>query len=1057
MRKKLFLITVITALLFTMCGLTALADETDLTVNEQYATRNGIELEMSKAVTAVPAVQITERETGDVINTAVSITENDGKRIKIALTDGAKLDLDKIYNISVTGITDGTSTLSFDKILGFKTLFKDDFEGYNSFSDLHEKYYYSHANGSMDFDASVADIDTDENGNKRVIIKKRNLYNNGNDAFLTPKGLNEADFDNYVLDYDAIRADTGVFRTVVGQQSKYQSYSVATETASKKINVKLLKGDGAAVSTETDEIITDDTASITQIVGITGDAATNVYRLYVNNNCLKAFPAVYNWTLKYEYPYGSFGFSGGTYPVEGTVWYDANQYCYVDNIFAYKPVWRNADDLLTIGLKYATRNGIEINTNKALTTAPTAVIKDITSKKVITSTVSLDNENKRIKIALSDEKFDVNGVYAVSISGITDGIDSLDFNKVLTFKTLFKDDFESYESFSDLQNNYVYNNKAVGGVSYDETVASVDTDESGNKRLKLSKRNFGNNDDAFIMPSKLDQTAFDSYVLEYDAIRAKTGALRTAVGQVNKYIEPVYTETQSDGRIHIRVNSDGLWLNSNITDDTTAMTQIVDLNNKAYRLYAQNNCLLSNDSVNYIWKYGSFGFSGGTYPVEGTEWYDNNQYCYVDNILAYKPLWIDATEIDLGVSGYMLSAKLLTVTYNSNILESTITNGISLTANGADVETVKTLASDGKTVTVTPVLPLEAGKVYLLTANGIADNMGNSAGAFVKKFVIEDLWNDDFSGYITKNDLDSNYTMMPTQQYADGKLIESKTQKPSDNTGVAIENGKLKLTGDNMGIYTITPFIQYPNRHNWNKDYIMEVDFDRVSAADGLQIYHHAYYQTFQTGIFGGNFLEFYTDNSTSCIHNQLRGWTNANRYNTIDNAAARSLMFRIDGTKLSVYDNDSLFVQNTNDNIPNIEEGDFAFKASAGSEYLIDNVRVYKINEYDDKLGMLILSDKIENGTATGEVCVYNTTSADLSNYRIYTAVYDGSNKLLGLGEVANTVKIEPGKAFSFEYSIPVSNYKTAIYVRAFLWDSENVMTPKAENYTEYVRIVAE
>ena len=396
------------------------------------------------------------------------------------------------------------------------------------------------------------------------------------------------------------------------------------------------------------------------------------------------------------------------------------------------------------------------------------------------------------------------------------------------------------------------------------------------------------------------------------------------------------------------------------------------------------------------------------------------------------------TAEDILVTDSMISAKLINITYTNKVTEASAKNLISLTANGETVETSVTLSKDGKTVSVKPASPLTEGKLYVLTSNGVSDMSGNASPLYTKKFIIEDILNDNFDSYAQTSELDKKYTVMPTQSYP---VTEVTQQKPSENSGVSLQNGKLKLTSE-LGLKNVfTIFEKYPTRNEWDKDYIFEADIERISAKDGLAVYFHTSYASASTGLYdGSNFIKFYTENNEARMRNRLHGFTENKEWLPTEGMAERSMMFRVDGNTLSVYNNDSLLLQNSSNPL-NVGTGEFAFQLE-NSEYLIDNIRAYKVREITDNELKLELFDARQSADiANAKITIANNTGADIADALLFIGFYDDANKLIGTQLVPIT-SLENGKADVYSRSIAAS--VNCRYTRAFLWNGS--MRPLAE-----------
>ena len=1075
MKKRLFLITLITALVFTMCGLTALADEETLAVSAFYATEDCIELETNLAVTSTPTAEITDRSSNEVktANVAVEssklydnatlLTDSDNKRIKITLADG-KYDLSKSYLVKVSV---GGSVI-FEKILSFNVLFQDDFEGYADTNAMLAKwdtfYKYQWDWHNMAATEEYIAINTEANGNNRLVFKKR--YNG---SVLTNKDVtvDTKQYDSYVLSYDVENARKGQLGTYVNCSVPWDYYAGYSEWATGDITrVSYGEGDNYWANNEL-KALDDTKTTVTQITKRT-TAASDVQRYYYNGVFQWQVPSAYNnKNFKYLGDTGYFGFMGSVN--DNT---SEDNYLYLDNIKAYKPIFRDIADILAISDEFATEACVELEMSSAVTTAPAVEIKNNVTGETISAAVSLENSGKRIKITPANGKFDLESSYTINVSNITDGFDTLEFNKVLYFNVLFQDDFEGYSDTNAMLAKWDMFRKNVWFTSNDmaatEEYIAINTEANGNNRLVFKKRYNGS-----VLTNKdvtVDTKQYDSYVLSYDVENARKGQLGTYVNcSVPWDYYAGYSEWSTGNVTRVSYGEgEQYWANDELKalDDTkTTVTQITKRTTAAsdVQRYYYNGVFqwqvpsaYNNKSFKYIGDTGYFGFMGST---ENNASEDN--YLYLDNIKAYKAVWAEPVVNTVEISDSMLSAKFIEIEYSSNITAVSAQKNITLTANGADVPMSVSVKADGKTALITPEEPLKTGKLYILKADGVSDIYGNASGTFTKKFVVEDLFYDDFSAYASTADLDAKYTMVP-QQNNEGK----PTKKPSDSdSGVSLKNGALNITSA-MGDYTVTPLIRYPQRKKWDANYIFEADIERVSEKDSLQIYDYAIYGVNfeEGGVMAGRYLNIYywqvdAGYAMNCFVNNLtwnvRG-ADAPNPQGLD-TADRNLMFRIDNRVLSVYNNKSLCFKDESNPI-DVSDADFAIRASktAGepsydTEYNIKSLRAYKIHEIsEDKVTLRPLNSSKKDNAVNGEFMIVNNTNANIENATLYVAVLDKyvQNKVIGIQTISIPV-LEAGKAEAYNCTINVTSGE-ANMVMGYLWDGE--MHPLADLNGDFI-----
>ena len=1086
MKKRLFLITLITALVFTMCGLTALADEETLAVSAFYATEDCIELETNLAVTSTPTAEITDRSSNEVktANVAVEssklydnatlLTDSDNKRIKITLADG-KYDLSKSYSVKVSV---GGSVI-FEKILSFNVLFQDDFEGYADTNAMLAKWdMFRKFQGTWDDMAATEEyiaLNAEENGNNRLVFKKHR-----DNSVLTNKDVtdNTSQYDSYVLSFDVENARKGKLYTFVNCTVPWNGlYAGSTEWGTwqwgNTAGVCLGNAKQYWANTELNNL-NNEKKTVTQITERTV-GENDILRYYYDGIFQWEVPAEYDGT-KFKY-YGEtagsiqhtgyFGFMGSVN--DNT---SEDNYLYLDNIKAYKPIFRDIADILAISDEFATEACVELEMSSAVTTAPAVEIKNNVTGEMVSAAVALENSGKRIKITPANGKFDLESSYTINVSNITDGFDTLEFNKALYFNVLFQDDFEGYADTTAMLKKWDMFRKCQWFQWYDmaatEEYIALNTEANGNNRLVFKKRYNGS-----VLTNKdvtVDTKQYDSYVLSYDVENARNGQLGMYVNcSVPWDYYTGYSEWSTGNVTRVSYGEgDNYWANDELkalNDTKTTVTQITERTAAAsdVQRYYYNGVFqwqvpsaYNNKNFKYIGDTGYFGFMGST---ENNASEDN--YLYLDNIKAYKAVWAEPVVKTVEVSDSMLSAKFIEIEYSSEITAVSAQKNITLTANGSDVPMSVSVKADGKTALITPEEPLKTGKLYILKADGVSDIYGNASGTFTKKFVVEDLFYDDFSTYASTADLDAKYTMVP-QQNNDKK----PTKKPSDSdSGVSLKNGALNITSA-MGDYTVTPLIRYPQRKKWDANYIFEADIERVSEKDSLQIYDYAIYGVNfeEGGVMAGRYLNIYywqvnAGLAMNCFVNNLtwnvRG-ADAPNPQGLD-TADRNLMFRIDNRVLSVYNNKSLCFKDEANPI-DVSDADFAIRASktAGepsydTEYNIKSLRAYKIHEIsEDKVTLRPLNSSKKDNAVNGEFMIVNNTNANIENATLYVAVLDKyvQNKVIGIQTISIPV-LEAGKAEAYNCTINVTSGE-ANMVMGYLWDGE--MHPLADLNGDFI-----
>mgnify|MGYP001031356628 CR=1 FL=1 len=344
-RKKLLVmaLTALTALPFNAFTMRALAEE-NLTLTAKYATEYAIELEFSKTITLDGVTPVITPDGGEMTVGEVSL-ENNGTRLRITLPKGEKFELDKKYTIDLLGLKDANSLVSFSSDLILKNLFQDDFESYADTAEMQANWnmFRRYSGGGWE-DVNTAEtgetyiaLNIAEDDNKRLVFKKRQ-----DNKILTNRQVldNFSEYDSYVLSYDAENARSGQLGTYINCSVPWDYYAGYSEWANHPsghiTRVSFGSGDNYWANTELKAL--DDTKTTVTLVTERTTSASDVQRYYYNGAFQWQVPSAYNnISFKYIGDTGYFGFMGSQSTNESS-----NNYLYIDNIKAYKPIWDNS-------------------------------------------------------------------------------------------------------------------------------------------------------------------------------------------------------------------------------------------------------------------------------------------------------------------------------------------------------------------------------------------------------------------------------------------------------------------------------------------------------------------------------------------------------------------------------------------------------------------------------------------------------------------------------------------------------------------------------------------
>ncbi len=712
--------------------------------------------------------------------------------------------------------------------------------------------------------------------------------------------------------------------------------------------------------------------------------------------------------------------------------------------------------------QYATEDFIELELNRAADEIPKVTVTDRFDNTEISAEVTLENCGKRIRISPQSGKFNLSHSYFVK--AVLKG--KVLFDKAVVFEMLFQDDFEGYGTNDELHTSWNYFNKLENNESNrmeatDETVSLYT--EGTNTVMKLTAAK----SDWFLVNKNAEENAlkYDSYILSYEVTNGRSGQLQTVINQPHKFTGYCGTvrwgtwipwegaaELPSTGITKTGVNQI-IWANealAELQNEKIRITEISERNapsvNDVLRFYYNGSFkyeIPENEDFKYAGDYGAFGFASGNGAV------------YLDNIKAYKAVWSATKNQDFDVSDYTLTARKMNITFDGYVDEASAKRNIKLMQNNTAVNTVININHDGKTVEISPSDDLVDGVVYTLSASGVTDRYGNEAPAFFRSFVIDYLWNDDFSKYTSTKQLDEKYKLLEVQ------TDNAQQKKPSDDdSGVSIQDGMLNITSD-MGRFAFTPSIGYPKRSEWDDSYIFEIDTVRASEKDNLQIYDYAIWNEKgeSGGVMAGRYLHLYfweraAGISQECYVNNLTWNVRGDLYDeTGADSAERSLLFRIDNKILSIYNNGKLFFRDNSKPV-SVDASDFAIRASQtatysggtpyDTEYNIKRILAYKVHEVSLENKILYASAFKDAAGVYGEVCVNNTQSGDLTNFSLITGAYDRGGRLLALSEM-DIDNAKAGQKNYYNYSIATDS---DIYtLKCFMWDKTSCMKPLAES----------
>ena len=712
--------------------------------------------------------------------------------------------------------------------------------------------------------------------------------------------------------------------------------------------------------------------------------------------------------------------------------------------------------------KYAAEDCIELELSRAAEKIPEVTVTELSSDSALDVTATLENDGKRIRIEPTSGQLDLTKSYGVK--AVLDGRTLID--SAVSFDVLFSDDFENYSTNDELHESWNYFNKLENNVSNritatDET-ASLYTD-GANTSMRLTSAGA----DWFLVNTKAEANAkkYDSYILSFEVTNGRDGKLQTTVNQPHKFVGYCGTVQWgtwipwTDGPIwpSTAIVKNGInqsiWANNELKElqnEKIKVTQISERNaqlvNDVLRFYYDGDFkyeVPESEGFKYSGDYGAFGFASGQNEL------------YLDNIKAYKAIWNIVNNKDFNVSGYTLTARKISVTYDDYVSEASAKNNIKLTKNNNAVSASIAINHNGKTVEITPSGDLEDGAVYTIAANGVTDRYNNAAPDFSRSFVIDYLWNDDFSKYTSAEELDQNYKLLEVQK------TDAQEKKPSDtDSGVSIQDGMLNIKSD-MGSYALTP-LGNSNAGEWDDSYILEIDTERVSEKDNLQIFDYAIRSGIgdRGGVMAGRYLHIYFWESSpgalrDCYVNNLTWNVRGDLYSdTGAELAERNLLFRIDNKVLSIYNNGELFFRDDNKEVSAVNT-DFAIRASQtptysggtpyDTEYNIKRILAYKVHEVSGSREMLYATAFFQTNGVYGEICIDNTQDADLTDFSLAAGAYDKNGRLVALTET-DADKAYAGQKNYYRYGIAAGS---DIYtVKCFLWDKTKFLKPLADAY---------
>ncbi len=1019
MKKRFLSLMLMLALMLTLCIIPTGAEGTALTLDFYNVVTSGMTLEFSNALTSITGDVTTEDGTslGATFNITVDEAASNTNVAHVTLTE--KMDITKNYFLNFTA-TDDANTLTATKLITFDVIVNDDFSSYSSLEAMTDSYI-----GRIDGSApSVTDESMGfefDSENGRVKLTK-------SDKFLRAKAVNT---QHNTIEFDVESVDGTTFpsymmhvRMVDGEFENYArilSYYSGYFQFFDQGNFSLSDAELTAKKSYT--------ISRKQYNKNGNNGSLNYYSIYSDSE-LKREATMDNADVTLYNTH--FAISAWSTPI------------YFDNLKVYTAAMEDYSALELTGEKYLT-SGITLSLNKAVSGAAATITNGADN---ISAMVTANGNNLIIK---PETNFELDKNYKISVNGLTDGVSTITYDKVFKFEKLFADSFDyaTNEEFAAAYKIRNYGNgytpsltsfKLSGDYASRGTYIAdlVDGQMVIHGNLGVYGAAYA---DYFIIPAVTNENAFTDYVLEYDVTNANSGQLDVTArqGEYNVSGEKLRYLSFSDTFLYNGNWNDALAMtdaktNVAVSMETSGTTETVSwYYNGVHKLTASGD--MFRDS------YGLFGFrKNGANDVD----------VYIDNLKAYKPVVLNASEIPVvEMEDYTITSKYIKVDFTSPVVESELQSAVTVTSLGEAVATTKTLENSGKTLVIKPESgAFEMDKEITLTIDGLHDENYTTLQLFQKRFMLEKFWAEDFENCETINDLNGDYNVA---------MQAAVPETVSDNAShfeIDVEddgNKRLKLAGyaDNGAF---THMASYPQRANW-KDLIMEADI----ATDSTWNLDVFYKMSYVSGAFDwddstSKGIRFFSDWTLNTLPFTPTDTITAipNQYPGLNTDKESSLLILPEDGILTVYKNEKLYLSQ-----PYVEEGvsegEFGFRLNAGNgvPQYVDNIKMYKVVDFNEDIATFILSAAKNDKKVNGSISVNSYTGENVPSSTLIVAAYSENNKLIDIEVIPLS---EENDAIIRNYELDFDSEEPVV-INAFLWNSLESMTSISNSVKKSVK----
>lgn len=676
----------------------------------------------------------------------------------------------------------------------------------------------------------------------------------------------------------------------------------------------------------------------------------------------------------------------------------------------------------------------------------------------VSATASQVGDDAKVWNLKLGDKMDITKKYILDFTAVPSdatAYTALSAREAITFNVLWNDDFSSYSSIDDVQNNYSLrdnnNNKVNDWGSF-----SLDT---ANHRIKIgNKPMFPNGFSYGTLHGKY-------YTMEADMSNVENNSAQIYYSTYVAYDQPANILLSRDMiRQYSLPDGNSTKLKQPFTDKTLANVSYtvpenptITISTMKY-LNADTEALqISVDGDTAVYETGTFNFTFDKRYVAMKSFWGG---FYLNSLKMYKATMQDVSEF--GIDSCEITSKFIKVNLTG---EPATTPNVSVVSLGDDVAVNTTVS--GNTIVIKPAsgsFPLD--REILVSIPQIEDSYGQTVNVD-KKFKLASLLTEDFESYTSIEQM-NKYSLAFSTAIKRISLPEAAaSDEYKDLLAINIEEGgnhRLQFNTKPSDCHAYFTFFQaYPKRLEW-KDYILEFDVD-TDIRDSRSQKQYAMNIIQTASGYNGSTGELYSGACKNVMrfegaHNVDLYWSNIGYYkfgpksasgwewvrNTTPQGEA-SLIIGPQNNKTIAYLNNEVLYSDTY-TPGSSSEGEFAFATTTASEgfiQYIDNIKAYKVEDLAASEIYVKTAAKSGN-TVSGKLYVINRDNTVTVPTKAIVAAYDSDNVLIGAKVLDVSVEQAAGDEIDYSVAIPETT-EGAVTVRAFWWSGLDTMTPQSNS----------